>query len=430
MAEDEAGFEEEAAQSSISQGEAAEARKTLAGRCAAAGLALEESVVEGQPLVKVGMRCGRDVRWLSFWSDERVVELLSIPFEKYILLADYDAISSYEDGLIEASFRPVMRFGTFLYRRLFTLDGVADLDSVKFVLERPQSDRPRIEISATSEHLTILSRSRPRVSNQLSLKLTDCRVKTHDQSVNLLKQISGALFFQIDLIAGVPLELERELLRIPGTAKRPGKFDLSKDLEYPKNEFDDAPLSLYSYGRSATGMPLLQFLAFYQAVEFYFPTYARAEAQRRLKTILKDPTFRGDRDTDVGRLLTTISVNRGGGFGDEREQLRATLKECVDAEGLRAFFESNVERRQYYEKGRDQPFHKIPLSNVNADLNGEVAERIYEIRCKIVHSKNESRDGGLDLLLPYSSEAQRLFFDVELMQFLAQAVLITASTPL
>jgi hypothetical protein len=38
-------------------------------------------------------------------------------------------------------------------------------------------------------------------------------------------------------------------------------------------------------------MPLLQFLAFYQVIEFYFPTYSQAEAHRKLKAILKDPPF-------------------------------------------------------------------------------------------------------------------------------------------
>jgi hypothetical protein len=175
-------------------------------------------------------------------------------------------------------------------------------------------------------------------------------------------------------------------------------------------------------------MPLLQFLAFYQVIEFYFPTYSRAEAQRKLKSILKDPTFRGDRDADIGRLLSAVTVSRSGAYGDERSQLRATLMECIDPDSLREFLKSDPERLAFY-SGKAKSYHKIPLNNPSADLRGDVTDRIYDIRCRIVHTKNDARDGEIELLLPYSQEAEQLSFDVELVQYLAQQVLIAAGTP-
>jgi hypothetical protein len=177
-------------------------------------------------------------------------------------------------------------------------------------------------------------------------------------------------------------------------------------------------------------MPLLQFLAFYQVIEFYFPIYSRAEAQRKVKATLKDPKFRGDRDADIGKLLSLIQVSKSGAFGDERSQLRATLLECVDPDSIRAFFEEVPDRKEYYSaKSKSSTFHKIPLANPTTDLRGDIAERMYDIRCRIVHTKNESRDGDVELLLPFSTEAEQLSFDIELMQYLAQAVLIAGSLP-
>jgi hypothetical protein len=48
---------------------------------------------------------------------------------------------------------------------------------------------------------------------------------------------------------------------------------------------------------------------------------------------------------------------------------------------------------------------------------------------KIVRTKNDSRDGDVELLLPFSAEAEQLSFDIELMKYLAQAVLIAGSLP-
>ena len=177
-------------------------------------------------------------------------------------------------------------------------------------------------------------------------------------------------------------------------------------------------------------MPLLQFLAYYQVLEFYFPIYSQTEAQRKLKTILKDPTFRGDRDADIGRLLSAIQISRGGGFGDERSQLRATLLECVDPTSLRQFLESGADRQEFYSaKTKVLQCHKIPLANPSVDLRADVAERLYDIRCMIVHTKSDAQDAETEPMLPFSKEADQLSYDIDLAQYLAQQVLIAGSRP-
>ncbi len=74
--------------------------------------------------------------------------------------------------------------------------------------------------------------------------------------------------------------------------------------------------------------------------------------------------------------------------------------------------------------------HKLALGNQNADFRNDVADLIYDIRCKIVHTKGEEREGEFELLLPFSKEADLLQLDIELIQYLAQQVLMAASTPL
>jgi len=420
----------------ISSQEVIKAKEEIDGRCKAVGFSVEEVVSPGsEPALKVGIRCGRDIRWCYLGSDEAVVEFSSVAFERYVFLSEYEAICSYQDGFIEASLRPQsVGFAphSFAYRKLFGLGPgpgfESNLKSIKHVLESPQNGFPRIEISQASPVFTALVRAPMR--QRLTFKLTECKVSTHDQAVALLKKTSGSVLFQIDLLSDISIGLERERRRSMAARKPPKKVNLANDLQYPKTEFDDAPLSLYWYARSASGMPLLQFLAFYQVIEFYFPIYSQAEAQRKLKAILKDPTFRGDRDADIGKLLSSIHITRSGAYGDERSQIRATLMECVHNEALRQFLESDPERKEFYSaKSKTSPYHRIPLANPSTDLRGDVAERIYDIRCKIVHMKNDSREGEVELLLPFSKEAEQLSLDIELAQFIAQSALIAGSLP-
>lgn len=177
-------------------------------------------------------------------------------------------------------------------------------------------------------------------------------------------------------------------------------------------------------------MPLLEFLAYYQAIEFYFPTYSQAEARRKIRNVLKNPTFRPERDADVARVLLAAQ-STGSGFGDERSQLRATLHECLEPGALRSFFTELPERAEHFSSKIDGlTAHKIPVKTPDADLRTDVADRIYDIRCKIVHTKSGGKNGNLELLLPFSAEADLLYADIELARYVAREVLISAASPL
>src|SRR5688572_19689186 len=89
-------------------------------------------------------------------------------------------------------------------------------------------------------------------------------------------------------------------------------------------------MSLYFYARSAAGLPLVQFLGFYQALEYYFAACFSAEAGRRVRSLLKDPTFRFDRNMDIMRILETVQGGSATGHVTERSMLRSTVQECVD----------------------------------------------------------------------------------------------------
>jgi hypothetical protein len=435
MTDVDSAFEEEEIDATIPPEELAAAKQALAERCKAAGIALEEvSVPDEEPRLKVGLKCGRNIRWLGLWADEAINQLLSIQFEKYVFLSDLEAICSYSDGTIEAGIRPVgPTFApmSYTFRRLFGFDRPNDqfnVESAKIAVTAMQEGLPSIEISPASEAFSRLSKSPS--SLRITLKLAGCHVTTHDAALALLNKAAGAVLFQLDLLTDVPLTLERERRRFANGRRRKKKMNLATELQYPKTQFDNAPLSLYWYARSAAGMPLLQFLAFYQVIEFYFPIYSQSEAQRKLKAILKDPTFRGDRDTDIARLLAAIHVSRSGAFGDERSQLRATLMECVDPDSLRDYLEEDSDRKDFFlTKSKSLPYHKIPLANPSSDLRNDVADRVYDIRCKIVHTKTDSRDGSVELLLPFTQESEQLSFDIELVQYLAQLVLVAGSAP-
>jgi hypothetical protein len=72
----------------------------------------------------------------------------------------------------------------------------------------------------------------------------------------------------------------------------------------------------------------------------------------------------------------------------------------------------------------------LKLSGDRGALLSEVAVRIYDIRCRIVHSKSSSeRDIGPGLL-PGTHHDDLLRDELPLMEYLAQAALVSAAEPL
>jgi hypothetical protein len=414
----------------------ANARAKLEERCKSAGIDLEER--EDAPFdlyLLFKLRAGRDTHALALTDLEDVNNLLSVPFEDYTGLGNYQGICSYDDDTIEALVVPLNRafpnrvlFSRLLGRPLSR--GLSEADVANFELKLPTEQEGggfEVSLQSASKALNVLTEGPSRQG--LSLAISGLDLSRHE-ALDLLERVANSILFQIDLMLGIPLALGRRRRAMRrGMPRR--RTSAAADLQFPRHEYDKAPISLYWYGRSATGMPLLQFLAYYQVVEFYFPTYSQVEARRKIQNVLKEPSFRADRDTDIARILSAVRSHGGVGFGDERSQLRATLRECVDSEALREFLTLSEDRQDFLSaKTKGLSDHKIPIANVNADLRDDVADRIYDIRCRIVHTKGEGRNGEVELLLPFSKQAEQMHYDIELVEYVAQRTLISSSSPL
>lgn len=398
---------------------------------------------EGIPrYYEIYLQAGRNERSLILSKTQKIKDLLSCPFEKYVFLGDYLAVASYELGSIEAlvsSLSPLPLPSEVIMRtlmRVFSREGSGkdeETSDGEFLLTAEKEIEGRtIKLSMSNNLLPLLTvaRSRPR---QLSIKIERLNISRHDKALGILERISGALFFQIDMLTNLPFTLTRErrprILR-PGISKSSDQSSIV-GFKFPEHQYDKEPLSLYWYAKSATQMPLLQFFAYYQAIEFYFPVYSQIEAKRRVSHVLKDPTFDKSKDTDIIRLISSVTQGSRSGFGDERSQLKATINECVSEQELRKFIETKPYLKKFY-SSKDKKISSciIPVMNPSEDLRSKVGERIYDIRCKIAHTKSGENKEGVELLLPFSKEAEMLNYDIELLQFIARQVIIESSRPI
>ena len=248
-------------------------------------------------------------------------------------IKSYEAISSSDLKTIECQIQADNLQGPmFIKRRLDILFGKPtpssndndddDITPKNYEFPSPNENikillgESSIDFSILASYRRQLFFSSGRIRPRMTLRIQGIEITSHDQALQYLLKIGNSVLFQIDLATNLPIHLafNRDIFRELGirkTNKTPPK------LKPPKFEYDHETMSLYWYARTARNMPLLQFLAFYQILEFYFPQYSYREAQQKIKNLFKDPTFDINKDNDIAQILSIIKVSSiGKTFGD------------------------------------------------------------------------------------------------------------------
>lgn len=419
-----------------------EAFDELQRRCKEAGLRFHAE--EGAELYITYPRGRKDDEILLDNDDASILMLLREPFEKYKGIEGYIASWSPKDGIIECNVHrtdPRLLPHDIFYAR----SGLQQLGLIE--RNEPVDPNDRFEFnSSTGLSISIgpcsnihgilhyysdfldpdmdIDEHRP-----LTLQIRGADVQRHDDALELLRRVGDATLFNIDLSLGLPLTLERAGIYKSTKRSSAGDADSIAPIRY---EYDREPMSLYWYAKTASEMPLLEFLAYYQVLEFYFPFYSQLEAKRTLQNTLKDPAFDPTRDGDLVRLLEALKIDsKGRVSGNEAEQLEAAIRHSVTAEDLRTFLlPANEDRYKFYtsDDSRKLVRETIPIRKESDDHRGAVAKRIYAIRNRIVHTKSGYAER--EPLFPFDPETKYLQHDSELVEFLARKVLIASSRPL
>ncbi|MFI1908707.1 hypothetical protein ACH444_22785 [Streptomyces microflavus] len=408
---------------------------------------------------------GREKR-SQFISAGDAEKFLSVEFPAFTYLGDFDGVFFSESRTIEAAVRsnisnllfhdiPGVRRIEHPQLQLPGMDEEVEDDARPnakirtndaWILEfDPTPDRPdlRVQIGSASREFNVVSDRRRRrlpASERAALpyglgrfptiRISGVREVRHDDILDILNRVSGAVFFELDLQYGVATSIipsvASEVARSRSRVRQEKAQQVPRN---PTNQYPEKPLSLYWYGRSS-GIPLLEYLAYYQVLEYFFPSFSHRDTLEKLRNELLDPRFRPDDDSNLVRIIGLAS-GAGKGYGSEREQLRSTISGCVTEEHVRDFIESSDILQEHFSgKQKIKDVAHLNLDDTRNDFLTAVANRVYDIRCRIVHTKEDGGKSAANLLLPFSKEAEQLGPDIELVKYLAQKVLITGASRL
>jgi hypothetical protein len=262
----------------------------------------------------------------------------------------------------------------------------------------------------------------------LTLTLTGLTLATTAEAEAVLETVGDALMFESELVYGQSFSLarleRREVLRSGDPLRRRPRGQL----RFPSNRYPHEPAVLFKTGRDRLAAPIIRYWSFYQVLEYFFPAYSLEAARRRLATLLRDPRFDVHSDDDLTRAVQQLAGAGRGLANSEREQLLATIEAIVSEDDLRDFFASAPALSEQLARKSEVSAEVISL-DPKADLRRSISSRIYDIRCRIVHSKSDAAPTGAGLL-PGSHHDDLVRAELPVVEYLAQRALIAAAEPL
>ncbi|MBK3623615.1 hypothetical protein JHN59_01920 [Streptomyces sp. MBT49] len=279
-------------------------------------------------------------------------------------------------------------------------------------------------VSPTAEFLTsswnFIPDSLPEAMRRRSYSL-----KVHlDSSVDEARvaesslDIASRMIFELDIRNGISLILSpRERVRV--------SFDAPKEvprIRFPKVKVSREVAALFSFASETLDNPPYVFLSYYQVLEHFLPMAHRRDALKVLRRELRDPFFDENKDSTLIKLMNSIERTKQVG---EEDQLKVLLRDFVRVEKITEFFAS-ADMKHFGSKGPIAGVPEVSTHPKSDPLPIQVAKRIYALRNRVVHAKDDPKYDSIPVLLPRSTEANSLKPDVALARLLATEVLINS----
>ncbi|MEU9489180.1 hypothetical protein AB0D83_37020 [Streptomyces decoyicus] len=279
-----------------------------------------------------------------------------------------------------------------------------------------------VEISPSSPlcaPLMPLEDNRTRDRRPATLKVHfDARLE-RDEILHKALDLANSFLFELNVRNRILYSLRPKLERLAVTRHA---IPANRDVRFPKIAVpqDAAALFAASQQLSARDGSVLTYLSLYQVLEHYFPAVHRREAVRKVRRILRSVDFDEHRDSSVMKILSSVERSHGASEG---EQLRTLLEECVSDAKLKDFF-SLDHSGHFNRNGPISGVNPINPKNEKEPLASQVAKRVYQLRNRIVHAKDDVRFSESKVLLPTSREACNLGPDFHLLRMLAIEVIV------
>jgi hypothetical protein len=192
----------------------------------------------------------------------------------------------------------------------------------------------------------------------------------------------------------------------------------------PRGRFNSDLIKYYQLGTS-NDIPILQFLVYYQILEYFFIKISEGELHSKIASRLNDPRFKSD-EKNLGKLIQDIVDYKR--VTDETEMLKQVIKKYVSPSELIDFIQSYEKEigDKVYSKAHSRFGHEQKVTLEEGHVIGNVAIIIKTVRNALVHSSDHHE--RQERFIPFSKSTEIVIREIPLVKFLAEKVIIGSST--
>ena len=378
------------------------------------------------PLIRFELPAGRSSRDVEVLAEDAnsLLDELNVTAD-WRSLQRYDGIWSAQEGVIEVA----LRFDRFTGSQKHILQRLSSTQTGAqtrtFVVESPEGISMRV--GEASRLARILLADRPR-QNFATMRLSSVRVSRTEEADEIAEEIGDSFSFATRVNARVGVQLRR----LKSTRRRRFRSRIGRNapIQFPISKYPHAPILMYHAGNDHLSAPPIRYWAYYQVLEYFFPYFTRGEVLRRLSIHLQSPSFNPHNAEDVEKTLQLASVSEGRSVG-EREQLAHTIRAIATVEEIVKLITDYELEDHVTDRNSELTIKSLQVSDTSQLLE-QLAERVYDIRCRIVHSKDSHREGGLDGpgVIPGTHHDDLVIAELPIIEFLARQAIVSSGQPL
>ncbi|WP_435588394.1 hypothetical protein [Micromonospora chalcea] len=194
-------------------------------------------------------------------------------------------------------------------------------------------------------------------------------------------------------------------------------------LRFPVARFNDQAAALFQLASDRFNQTILnRYVLYYQSIEYYLPLHDRRAAIQQIRRALHSPLFSLSDDEDV---LGLVGVLGRQSSKSERESFVDLVADSVGSDRIMNWL-TQLERsvpEHFSKKGPIKHVTNLSSKDTSRDIVKQVANRIYDIRCRVVHSKAGGGKEGVEAIFPGDHEANAMQPDLELLRVVAIEVI-------
>ena len=369
---------------------------------------------------------GNEELVLIIRDEEEAIKALAIPLQEVFLFKENLGLyynNKVEVLLTEISLRSIMADKRLEKSPIEIKIGYKKSD-LKIKIEYSEEESP-LKFIASHIRGSLISR---RFRKGLILTIENLSNIALENLENEVKLILNSVLFDIEYNFNLSFEtininsLQRKLRRRPKA-----RYELPLevvDLTYKK--YVPELIDYFHTGEKVDYTPF-KYICYFHIVEYFQDKSAFFIVREKLKNIMLKPDFSLNVNLYVTQALNLIKQESEKNQTD-KIKIQRVLKQFIDLDEFKQFL-ANDELLDYFSNDMVMSFSKnltLPALDFSSDTKfiETLTNRIYSIRCSIVHSNPDFDDKKAVPFLATSENIDKLRYEVELIMEVAKTIIL------